>query len=287
MSDAHGAQGIVALVAFCAAYYFGAGLAINLGYHRVLSHRSLVLAKGFERFVVTLGLPAGTPVQWAGNHRFHHAHADRPGDPHSPRDGFWHAHNGWYIGRTDALPCLVYALAGPLRVLFDGWHRPRSNQEHVHLAAEVATDPWYRFVSRPGPYLALAVAHVAVFFGGAYWLFGVAGVAALWLTLVVIFNLGDAIDSLAHIMGTMPYGGPDLARNHWFLGLFCLGEGWHAHHHRFPWSARHGLERGQWDGTWAIIRALRALGVARDVRVPAPEQIRAARATEAAGVGVG
>ncbi len=153
---------------------------------------------------MTLGLPAGTPIQWAGNHRFHHAHADRPGDPHSPRDGFWHAHNGWYIGRRDAATCIAYALAGPLRVLFDGWHRPRSNQQHNHLAEDVAADPWYRFVSRPGPYLALAVAHVAIFFGGAFAAFGGPGVACLWLTLIVVFNLGDAIDSMAHIVGRAP-----------------------------------------------------------------------------------
>jgi len=238
-----------ALVAFCAGYYLCAGLAINLGYHRVLSHRSLALHKGVERLVVTLGLPAGTPIQWAGNHRFHHAHADRP--------------------------------AGPLRILYDGWHRPRSNQEHAHLAPDVAADPWYRFVSRPGPYLALALAHVAIFFGAVHALFGWMGVGALWLTLVIIFNLGDAIDSVAHIVGTMPYGGPDLARNHWFLGLLCLGEGWHAHHHRFPWSARHGLQGGQWDWTWGVIRLLAAARLARDVRVPAPAQLRAALAEEA------
>ena len=125
---------------------------------------------------------------------------------------------GTSAART-SLPCLLYAVAGPLRILFDGVHRPRSNQQHVHLAADVAADPWYRCVSRPGPYLAFAIAHVAVFFGGAFWLFGWAGVAALWLTLVAIFNLGDAIDSVAHIVGATPYSGPTCARNHWFLGL--------------------------------------------------------------------
>jgi len=264
------------LAAACAGYYLVAGMAICIGYHRVLSHRSAVLAKWLERTLVTLGLPAGTPIQWAGNHRFHHAHADQLGDPHSPRDGFWHAHNGWYIGRKDTLACVLYALAGPLRILLDGVHRPRSNQQHIALAPDVAADAWYRFVSRPGPYLAFAVAHVAVFFGGAALLFGSAGVAALWLTLVAIFNLGDAIDSVAHIVGALPYGGPDQARNHWFLGLACLGDGWHAHHHRFPWSARHGLEPGQWDASWTMIRGLRALGLARNVRVPTAEQLRAA-----------
>src|SRR4029077_18299561 len=93
------------LLALCFVYYLAAGLAIALGYHRLLTHRSLILPTWFERLVVTIGLPAATPIQWAGTHRFHHAHADRLGDPHSPRDGFWHAHNGWYIGRRDAATC--------------------------------------------------------------------------------------------------------------------------------------------------------------------------------------
>jgi stearoyl-CoA desaturase (delta-9 desaturase) len=266
------------IVALCTFYYFGAGLAVCLGYHRALSHRSLVLSKWLERLLVTLGLPAGTPVQWAGNHRFHHPHADRPEDPHSPLDGFWHAHNGWYIGRKDAATCILYGLAGPLRILFDGWHRPRTNQQYVHLAHDVAADPWYRFVSRRGPYLCLAVTHVAVFFGGAWLLGGVHGVVALWVTLVVVFNIGDAIDSVSHIVGTMPYGGPDRARNHWVMGTICLGDGWHANHHRFPWSARHGLGPRQWDWTWGAIRVLERLGLARGVRVPTPEQMEGALA---------
>lgn len=273
-----GLMPVLPLIALCCAYYFGAGLAICLGYHRVLSHRSLVLGKRLERFLVTLGLPAGTPVQWAGNHRFHHAHADTPLDPHSPRDGFWHAHNGWYLGRKDALTCVLYALGGPLRVLFDGWHRPRTNQQHNHLAPDVFADPWYRFVSRPVPYFAFAVAHVTLFFGGAWLLFGTPGVLALWATSILIFNIGDAIDSVSHIVGTMPYGGVDRARNHWFMGVVCLGDGWHAHHHRFPWSARHGLEPGQWDWTYGVIVTLRALGLASGVRVPTAAQVRTALA---------
>lgn len=265
------------LAAFCLAYYLAAGLAINLAYHRVLSHRALVLNKTAERIFASLGLPAGTPVQWAGNHRQHHARADREGDPHSPLlDGFWHAHNGWYIGRRHWVPCLLYALAGPLRILLDGWHRPRSNQQFNHLAADVSADPYYAWVSRPGPYLGCAVAHVLVFFGGAALIWGGTGVVALWATLVAIFNLGDAIDSVAHLVGGRPYRMPSRARNGRVMGYLTLGEGWHANHHRFPSSARHGLLPGQHDWTWGVIRLLERVGWARQVRViPADDVARA------------
>ena len=59
------------------------------------------------------------------------------------------------------------------------------------------------------------------------------------------------------------------------MGIVVLGEGWHANHHRFPYSARHGLLPGQFDWTWQIIRALRALGLATDVRLPRRHDLRA------------
>lgn len=87
------------------------------------------------------------------------------------------------------------------------------------------------------------------------------GVAVLWLAFIVAYNVGDAIDSVAH---QAPAHG---AINHTLLGWLALGEGWHANHHKYPWSARHGLAAGQFDWTWQIIRLLRATGLATNVRV--------------------
>ena len=263
------------LAIFCLAYYLVAGLAINVGYHRCLSHRSFRLAKWLERTLVTLGLPAGTPIQWAGNHRFHHRFADEARDPHSPvRDGFWHAHAGWYIGSRRGWLCALYALGGPLRTLFDGWHRPRSNQQHNRLAADVAGDSYYRFLSRPDPFLVACLLHVLVSYGLAYLVRGWVGVGFLWLTSILIYNVGDAIDSLAHIRGRRPFPASHFARNNLLLGYLALGEGWHANHHTFPRSARHGLLPGQFDWTWGVIKLLQRAGVASDVFVPAESNVR-------------
>src|SRR5690349_7015059 len=101
----------IGLWSYCVGYVLLAVFAINVTYHRCLSHRSLKLNKLLERAFVTLGLPAGTPIQWAGNHRFHHTHTDVPGDPHSPLlDGFWYAHVGWYLGTKKWGWCLLYSL---------------------------------------------------------------------------------------------------------------------------------------------------------------------------------
>ncbi len=99
------------------------------------------------------------------------------------------------------------------------------------------------------------------------------GIGIAWLSSILIYNLGDSIDSWAHIVGEHPFQATHKAGNHWLLGLLILGEGWHANHHTFPESARHGLLPGQWDWTWGIIRTLEKLGIASDLRVPTDETI--------------
>jgi fatty-acid desaturase len=258
-------------------YYVLAGLGVNLAYHRVLSHRSLRLPKWLERTLVTVGLPAGTPVQWAGNHRHHHATADTPLDPHSPvQQGFLYAHVGWYLQSKNPVLCVAYALAGPARMLVDAWLRPHTNQQHNALAADVAGDRWYRFISQPWPYAVAMHLHAAIPVGLSYLWWGAAGVIGVWLTLVVFYNLADAIDSAAHIFGHKLKKQHDESRNLAWMGIVVLGEGWHANHHRFPYSARHGLRRGQFDWTWQVIRALQAVGLATDVRVPTNGELIAA-----------
>jgi fatty-acid desaturase len=242
---------------------------VNLGYHRVLAHRSLKLPIWLERALVIIGLPAGTPLQWAGNHRYHHAHTDTDRDPHSPvHYGFWYAHVGWYIGSRSVALSIMYALAGPVRMLIDAWLRPRTNQEHNALAADVAADRWYACLSRPWPYAVAMHLHAAIPLFVAWRVAGGGGIAATWIVMVALYNFGDAIDSISHLYGSTLPGQRDASRNGRVMAVLTLGEGWHANHHRFPWSARHGLLRGQWDWTWQIIRLLRAAGLAHDVRVP-------------------
>jgi stearoyl-CoA desaturase (delta-9 desaturase) len=46
-----------------------------------------------------------------------------------------------------------------------------------------------------------------------------------------------------------------------------MGEGWHNNHHAFPTSARHGLRWWQVDVSYIVIRALKLLGLAWDVKL--------------------
>jgi fatty-acid desaturase len=60
----------------------------------------------------------------------------------------------------------------------------------------------------------------------------------------------------------------DLSTNCWWVALLAFGEGWHNAHHAFPYSARHGLEWYEFDATWILICAMKALGLVWDVQLP-------------------
>ena len=84
-------------------YWVAGSLGIGMGYHRLLTHRGYKCPKWLEYFLTvcaTLALEGG-PIFWVATHRVHHQLTDKPGDPHSPRDGGFWAHMGWILmGKT-------------------------------------------------------------------------------------------------------------------------------------------------------------------------------------------
>jgi len=87
--------------------YVISGYGVTLGFHRLLTHRSFQTFKPVEYTLAILGSLAvqGPVISWVADHRKHHAHTDRDGDPHSPHGhggglrgaiaGLWYAHMGW------------------------------------------------------------------------------------------------------------------------------------------------------------------------------------------------
>src|SRR6476469_3934644 len=93
--------------AFAAAvflYWMCTGLGLSLGYHRLHTHRSFQVPLWLEYFFAVCGTLTleGGPITWVAVHRIHHQKSDKPGDPHSPRDGKWWSHAGWILfGETN------------------------------------------------------------------------------------------------------------------------------------------------------------------------------------------
>ncbi|MGB2275822.1 MAG: acyl-CoA desaturase [Candidatus Poseidoniaceae archaeon] len=261
------------------AWYFSVGFGITIAYHRVLTHRSANLRKPLLYALVLAGLPAGPPAEWVGNHRRHHADSDGPNDPHSPvRDGFWYAHCGWYLGIRNRGLCLLYALGGPLRYIVDMFLRPMSPGGQEALAKDVLEDRFLRFLSTRFGFMVGSLLQTLPFVL-AYHLLAWDGVLIAWVAGVLYYNAGDAVNSIGHLWGKQDFEGTGEARNNRLVALVSLGEGWHAGHHAFPRSARHGLLKGQVDLSFMLLRVLASIGLASDLYLPPSEAVAQRRRT--------
>ncbi|DAC34805.1 MAG TPA: stearoyl-CoA 9-desaturase, partial [Candidatus Poseidoniales archaeon] len=76
-----------------------------------------------------------------------------------------------------------------------------------------------------------------------------------------------------HLWGKRDFDGAGEARNNLLVALVSLGEGWHAGHHAFPRSARHGLLKGQVDLSYLLLRILASVGLASDIYLPGDEAV--------------
>lgn len=244
-------------VALFVGFYLLSVLGITVGFHRLLTHGAFSAPDGVRVALAILGCLAaeGSPSFWIANHRAHHHNSDRDGDPHSPAaiDGglsrriarFVHAHVGWMLTEPPADP-LRYA-PDLLRDRSVGW----VNRRYLWFVAAGLVAP--------------AVIGAAAFRSASGFLDGL-----LWgglLRLFVAQHVTWCINSVCHLFGSRPWDTRDDSRNNALLGLLALGEGWHNNHHAAPTSAAHGLWWWQIDVSFAVIRALQALGLARDVRV--------------------
>ena len=85
-------------IAACVAFYCLRIFAVSAGYHRYFSHRSYKTNRIFQFILAFVGCMSNQkgPLWWAAHHRYHHSHADREDDIHSPgQHGFWWAHCLW------------------------------------------------------------------------------------------------------------------------------------------------------------------------------------------------
>ena len=215
--------------------------AITGGYHRYFAHKAYKTSRAFQFGLAVLGATATQKgvLWWAGHHRIHHKYADQPDkDVHSPRDGFWHSHQGWiFHGRWDgsSLDQIQDFARFPELVWLNRWHIV--------------------------PPLGLAVLCFAIGgFHGLLWGFGI--------STVLLWHATYSINSLAHRWGTRRYDTPDTSRNNLLLGLLTMGEGWHNNHHHYCVSARQGFYWWEIDASYYLLRGLAAVGLIWDLREP-------------------
>jgi len=224
-------------------YWMCTGLGISMGYHRLHTHRSYKLPIWIEYFFAVCGTLTleGGPIFWVATHRIHHQHSDKPGDPHSPRDGAWWAHMLW---------------------LLTGESKHSNTRMMSKYAPDLAKDRFYVWLN-DYHWLPLVVLGVILFAVGGWPML-------LWGVCVrVVFGLHATwlVNSATHMWGGRRFNTRDDSRNNWWVALITFGEGWHNNHHAHPTSARHGLAWYELDLSWIQITILKYLGIAKSIRV--------------------
>ena len=221
--------------------YILTALGITIGFHRMLTHRGFRPHPVVKFILLVLGSMTleGPALEWAATHVKHHAQSDREGDPHSPVEGFFHAHVGWLF-------------------------KDRMADPNVYCK-NLVKDPMVVFVSKTF-FLWVALSLLIPFALGGW-------TGLLWGGLVRIFlthHVTWSVNSVCHTFGKRDFETPDQSRNEWIIGMLAMGEGWHNNHHAFPRSAFHGLHWWQFDLSGYTIRALERVGLVHDVyRIPA------------------
>ena len=249
--------------------YLLCGFGITIGYHRMLTHRAFEAAAPLKAALLVAGSFAlqGSALDWAIDHRTHHAFSDKEGDPHSPHHGF--SRNVW-----GAFKGLLHAHMG--------WLFRHSRSDRERYAKDILQDKLTMAISRLFPLWAVLTFAVPFALGGLItWSWKGAVTGVVWGGLVRLFfnhHVTWSVNSICHFFGGRPLAGSDHSTNNWVLALPSLGVSWHHNHHTFPTSAFHGLSWRQVDVSGWMIAAWAKVGLVRNVRRPTPEQIGRKRA---------
>lgn len=250
-------------------------IGIELGFHRLFTHRSYKAARGLKIVLACLGSMAfeGPVIWWSSIHRKHHRYSDVAGDPHSmylfDPAGRWtlrgaiHAHVGWvWSGRSVG------------RGGFAKYARD------LYLDRDIF---WIQM-----HYLDFLIAGFALpalitglFYGT--WQGALSGM--LWGGFVRIFIMNHltfwCINSVTHGVGSRAYRTGDHSTNVPLLAVVTLGQSYHNNHHAFPSSAVMAHQPGQCDPGAGILYLFRRLGWVKDMILPSPDILKRKRLPQA------
>ncbi len=233
-------------------------LGITVGFHRLFTHAAFETNVVVKFVLAVLGSMAvqGSMRKWVAIHRRHHQYSDTETDPHSPHHhgagvlgllrGIWHSHIGWFFQRDP--------------------------ENLDHYVRDLDKSPTFRLASALFPLWIILGFVIPGVLGGVISLsWGGVWTGLIWGGLVRIFivhHVTWSINSACHLWGWRPFRSGDQSRDNVVFGILAMGEGWHASHHAFPTSARHGLRWWQLDLSYLVIRTLNMVGLAWNLQLP-------------------
>jgi fatty-acid desaturase len=206
-------------------------LGVSACYHRMLSHKGFETYRPLKWFAMWCAVLSaqGSPIAWVTIHRgYHHRLADREGDPHSPRDGFWHSYAGWMFKTKN------------------GDLSPKYN-------VDLLRDPDCLFFHKYYIEI-LFVSHILIaLISFDFWLY------AMLLPSFITSHTFSLNTSLNHykFLGYRKFETKDDSVNVVWLWPLILGEAWHNNHHGDAKSANFGKQWWELDPTYWLIKLIR------------------------------
>ncbi len=141
-----------------------------------------------------------------------------------------------------------------------------SNPPLISIENDILNDPWVRWIERTWMLQQLPWAVLFYVLGGWGWVcWGICsrvsvGVVGHWLIGYLAHNKGHRHWHVKNVA----VQGHDIP----WTSLLTMGECWHNNHHAFPYSAKLGLFKGQWDPGWEVLKLLEKAGLVSDLCVP-------------------
>jgi stearoyl-CoA desaturase (delta-9 desaturase) len=228
--------------------WFAVGLSVTAGYHRLFAHKTFQASWPVRLFFLVFGAGSleNSVLNWAADHRVHHAHVDEERDPYNIQKGFWWAHMGWIFFVNEDPPSQTVVrdlLEDPLVVWQDRWYKS------IGLGVAFGI-----------PLIVGLLSH------NVFGCLLVGGVTRIVFSHHTTFF----INSLCHMIGTQPYSQEHSARDSGVMAVLAFGEGYHNYHHSFPFDYRNGIKVWHFDPAKWMIWGLSKVGLTSDLR-RAPE----------------
>lgn len=225
----------------CGFLYFIRMFGVTGGYHRYFAHKTYKMGRVMQFLMAWLAMSSAQKgvLWWASHHRHHHKYSDTEHDVHSPKQkGFWYSHMGWILD-------------------------PEWEETSLKRVRDLAKFPELVFLNRH-PIMPTFLLGVACYLIGGWG----ALMIGYFLSTVLCWHGTFTINSLTHVIGTRRYETTDDSRNHWFLALITLGEGWHNNHHYYQSSTRQGFFWWEIDITYYMLKMMSWVGLVSDLREP-------------------
>lgn len=233
--------------------------------HRYASHKAFTMSPFMEKvfFVLTWIFQGSNYLSAYGYgvmHRMHHAFADTPNDPHSPKydESIWKM-----MWKTKT----IYSDIANKRIRVD-----------KRFTEGVPEWDWFDRFARSWPSRILWGA----VYVGVYWTF--ADAWWLWLLLPMQFALspihGAIINWFAHKYGYINFKVGDTSKNFLPMDFLMMGESYHNNHHKHGNRANFGGFRWhEIDPTYLIIKLFDKMGI---IELPKSRQMEAESLRKAA-----